>query len=198
VIVTPEESPLEAFGVEAAEHLDALLAERCIELRTNERPVSFDSNGLVSAPAGLLEVDRAVALPSMRGPVLRGVPQTVTGFVATDAYGRVLGLDNVYSAGDGTAYPVKQGGLAAQQADAAAASIAAAAGATIKPEPFAPVLRGMLLTGAEPHYLRRDLMHPQAPAETAERSLWWPPTKVAARSLAPYLAARPGLELPKH
>lgn len=195
VVVTPEDTPLEAFGFDAAERVCTLLAERSIELRTGHRPVSFDANGLISAPAGLIEADRAVALPSMRGPIIRGIPQTVTGFIPIDRHGRVVGLDNVYAAGDGTAFPVKQGGLAAQQADAAAAAIAAAAGAEIEPEPFAPVLRGLLLTGAEPQYLRRDLARPEAVPETSERSLWWPAAKVAARNLTPYLAARPGLEL---
>jgi sulfide:quinone oxidoreductase len=195
LVVTPEEAPLEVFGDQASEEVGRLLAERSIEVLTGHRPVSVDANGLITAPSGSIDVDRVVALPSMRGPSIRGIPQTVTGFIATDRHGRVQGLDNVYAAGDGTAFPVKQGGLAAQQADAAAAAIAAAAGAELDPEPFAPVLRGILLTGTEPRYLRHDLTRPDTESETAERSMWWPPAKVAARNLTPYLAARPGLEL---
>jgi sulfide:quinone oxidoreductase len=195
LVVTPEDAPLEVFGLEASNQIDALLAERGIELVAGQRPVRADVNGLVTAPMGLLDVDRVIALPSMRGPAIRGVPQTVSGFIATDRHGRVAGTQGVYAAGDGTAFPVKQGGLAAQQADAAAASIAAVAGAPIDPEPFVPVLRGLLLTGSEPHYLRHDLTQPAAESETAERPLWWPAAKIAARSLTPYLAARPGLEL---
>jgi sulfide:quinone oxidoreductase len=194
-VVTPEDAPLEVFGVEASAQLDGLLAERGIELLAGHRPVSFDANGLLTVPSGLLEADRAVALPAMRGPSIRGIPPTVGGFIATDRHGRVLGADDIYAAGDGTAFPVKQGGLASQQADAAAEAIAAAAGAEVDPQPFAPVLRGLLLTGGEPHYLRHDLTRPGAPTETGDRSLWWPPAKVAARNLTPYLAARPGLEL---
>ena len=194
-VVTPEDAPLEAFGVEASAQLDGLLGERGIDLLTGHRPVSFDSNGLMTAPSGRIDADRAVALPAMRGPNLRGVSQTVAGFIATDRHGRVLGADDVYAAGDGTAFPVKQGGLAAQQADAAAEAIAAAAGAEVEPQPFVPILRGLLLTGNEPHYMRHDLSRPGSETETAERSLWWPPAKVAARNLTPYLAARPGLEL---
>lgn len=195
LVVTPEETPLESFGVEASAQLDELLDERGIRLFAGHRPISFDSNGLVSAPTDRIAVDHVVALPAMRGPQIRGVPQTVTGFIATDRFGRVLGAENVYAAGDGTAFPVKQGGLAAQQADAAASVIAVAAGAEVEPEPFAPVLRGLLLTGTEPHYLRRDLTAPGTETETADRPLWWPAAKVAARNLTPYLAARPGLEL---
>jgi sulfide:quinone oxidoreductase len=195
VVVTPEDSPLEVFGVEASEHVSGLLAERGIEVLTGHRAISFDSNGLITTPSEPLAVDRVVALPSMRGPGIRGVPETAAGFIPIDRHGRVLGMENVYAAGDGTAYPVKQGGLAAQQADAAAAAIAVAAGADLDPDPFAPVLRGLLLTGSEPQYLRHDLTRPDAESETADRPLWWPAAKVAARSLTPYLAARPGLEL---
>jgi sulfide:quinone oxidoreductase len=66
-------------------------------------------------------------------------------------------LDDVFAAGDVTAFPVKQGGLAAQQAEAAAATIAAATGADVQPRPFRPVLRGLVLTGGSPQYLRAEL-----------------------------------------
>ena len=195
LVVTPEDAPLEVFGIEASAHVDRLLEDRGIDVLTGHRPVSFGANGLIASPSEPLEVDRVVALPSMSGPAIRGIPQTAAGFISTDRHGRVLGTENVYAAGDGTAFPVKQGGLAAQQADAAAAAIAALAGAEIEPAPFAPVLRGMLLTGSEPHYLRNDLTRPDNGSEATERPLWWPAAKVAARSLTPYLAARPGLQL---
>ena len=68
-----------------------------------------------------------------------------------------MGADAVLAAGDATTFPIKQGGLATQQADAAAATIAHALGATVEPTPFAPVLRGLLLTGGAPLYLRAEL-----------------------------------------
>jgi sulfide:quinone oxidoreductase len=194
LVVTPEDAPLEVFGEEAARDVDALLAERGIELLTGHRPVSVDANGLVATPSERIDVDRVVALPSMSGPAIRGVPQTATGFIPADSHSRVLGMPGVYAAGDGTAFPVKQGGLAAQQADAAAAAMAAAAGADVDPAPFQPVLRGLLLTGAEPHFMRHALTGGE-PSQSSERPLWWPAAKLAARSLTPYLAARPGLEL---
>ena len=57
-------------------------------------------------------------------------------------------MDGVFAAGDATTFPIKQGGLAAQQADAVAEMVACAAGADIRPQPFRPILRGTLLTGA--------------------------------------------------
>ena len=103
-------------------------------------------------------------------------------------HGKVPGCAGVWAAGDAIAFPVKQGGLAAQQADAAAEAIAAAAGAPVRPEPFRPVLRGVLLTGRGREWIRRDLGSDEA--GTAERhALWWPPTKVAGRYLSPFLAS---------
>jgi len=97
-----------------------------------------------------------------------------------------------------TQFPVKQGGIAAQQADAAATAIASDAGASVRPAAFRPVLRGLLLTGGAPLYLRAELASDRAPTarrlrgEVSARALWWPPGKVAGRYLAPYLStARP-------
>ena len=102
------------------------------------------------------------------------------GFLPTDAHGRVA--PGVLAAGDATDFPIKQGGLATQQADAAAASIAG------RPQPFKPVLRGLLLTGGAPLYLRAE----GATCQVSWHPLWAPPGKVAGRYLAPYLStARP-------
>jgi hypothetical protein len=106
--------------------------------------------------------------------------------VKVGAYGAVEGLSRVYAAGDGTTFPVKQGGIAAQQADTAAAAIAASLGAGVKPEPFEPVLRGRLLDGESSRFLRRRAADR---GEVSLGALWWPPGKIAARRLGPYLAA---------
>ena len=50
-------------------------------------------------------------------------------------------MPDIFAAGDATDQPVKQGGLATQQADAAAELIAAEAGARVTPQPFRRVLR---------------------------------------------------------
>jgi sulfide:quinone oxidoreductase len=121
----------------------------------------------------------------------------------------VRGLDDVFAAGDVTAFPLKQGGLAAQQADAVAETIAGQIGIPIKPQPFAPVLRGLLITEGAPLYLRAEPqrlargtsvaidatpLRRTTPAASAAsgQPLWWPPAKVAGRYLGPFLAtARP-------
>jgi len=104
----------------------------------------------------------------------------------------VVGVPGVYAAGDVTSYPVKQGGIAAQQAVAAAESIAAEAGADVTPRPFRPVLRGLLLTESDPRYLRHALAGPFGePEEVATDPLWWPPAKIVGKHLAPLLARVP-------
>ena len=124
---------------------------------------------------------------------LAGVPQDEDFFVAVDETFHVAGLEDVYAAGDITAFPVKQGGLAAQQADVAAAKIAAAAGADVVPEPFEPVLRGLLLSSS-PLFLRTELGGGRGDASTADPdALWWPAAKIASRYLSPYLAEHASL-----
>ena len=112
------------------------------------------------------------------------------GFVTVDGHGRVAGADHVWAAGDGIAFPVKFGGLAAQQADAAAADIAGEAGAMVERAPFRPVLRGRLLTGRGPRYLRHDAAGGDGEGEATTHALWWPPSKINGRYLAPWLATR--------
>src|SRR5215203_5858322 len=79
-------------------------------------------------PSGrMVPADRLVALPLLRGPRLDGVPSEPTfGFIPVDPHGRVDGLEGVYAAGDATNFPIKQGGLATQQADAVAEHVAIA------------------------------------------------------------------------
>jgi len=79
----------------------------------------------------------------------------------------VRGVDRVWAVGDMTNWPLKQGGLAAQQADVAAADIAArVAGAEGRVRPFNPRLQGKLLTGEEPLFLER---RPGAPPVSGPR-----------------------------
>jgi CBS domain-containing protein len=110
-----------------------------------------------------------------------------------DAHCRVHGVADVYAAGDITSFTVKHGGIATQQADAAAEAIAAAAGADLEPARFRPVLRGLLLTGARPRFLRRELAldHELEPVASPE-ALWWPPAKIVGKYLAPFLASTVG------
>jgi predicted transcriptional regulator len=151
-------------------------------------PVAFEDGLLTMLPDGGMPADHVVALPRLYVPPIAGVPQTYEGFVPVDRHGRVSGLPGVWAAGDVTSFPVKQGGIATQQADAAAESIAAAAGAPVRPAPFRPVLRGLLLTGGAARFLRGDPAARGEESLAATEPLWWPPAKIVGRHLAPFLA----------
>jgi sulfide:quinone oxidoreductase len=197
MLVTPEDEPLQLFGRAGSDAVGELLDERGITLVTGSHPAEFADGGLRLVPEGRLEVDRVVALPRLWGPRLDGLPQTRNGFIPIDAHARVRGLEDVYAAGDITSFPVKQGGIATQLADAAAEAIAQAAGADLRPEPFRPVLRGLLLTGSQPRYLRHELSGAVDPADAASPDpLWWPPAKIVGRHLAPFLANFAGVASP--
>jgi sulfide:quinone oxidoreductase len=197
VLVTPEREPLALFGLAATDAIESLLAAAEVEVRAGVYADGFADGKLVLAGNGTIEVDEAIALPRLRGRRISGIPQTVEGFVPVDSHGVVIGLDDVYAAGDTTSFPVKQGGIAAQQAEAAAEAIAAAAGADLEPRVFRPVLRGLLLTGAQPRYLRRELTGGFGETSVVgSEPLWWPPAKIVGRYLAPFLGALAGVEAP--
>lgn len=195
-LVTPEERPLQLFGRAGSDAVRDLLDERGIELVTSTYVTEFARGELRLVPEGSIEADRVVALPRLRGPRLDGLPQTLDGFIPIDAHGRVRGLDDVYAAGDITNFPVKQGGIATQIADAAAEAMAVQLGADVEAAPFRPVLRGLLLTGGPPRYLRRELTGVGQVDTASPEPLWWPPSKIVGRHLAPFLARFAGLESP--
>src|SRR5207247_1979781 len=140
-LVTHEDEPLGIFGSAASAAVAELLERSGIALRTGTYAVSFEHGSLALAPEDAIPADAVVALPRLEGAPVDGLPCDAHGFLPTGPSGRVRGLDDVFAAGDVVAFPVKQGGIAAQQADAAAETIAAAAGAPVEPQPFRPVLR---------------------------------------------------------
>lgn len=189
VLVTPEVEPLIGFGSRASASVRRLLEGAGVRLLTASVPTSAHDGELTLVGGKAVAADHVVALPELEVPPIPGLPQDQGGFIRTDSQMKVKGTVDVYAAGDATAFAIKQGGLAAQQADVAAASIAARAGAPAPHEEFHPVLRAALLTGSTPHYLRADADTRPASSTEAERPLWWPPSKVAGRYLAPYLVA---------
>ena len=194
-LVTPEEAPLQAFGPHAVEAVSDELAEAGITLETGadaEIAPGHPTTVVLRPEGGRIEVDRVVALPRLEGRQVEGIPADADGFVAVDEHCRVTGLDRVWAAGDGIDFAIKQGGLAAQQADAAAEEIARLAGAAVDPQPFRPVLRGRLLTGLgrRDRWMRYEGDGEHDEGEVAPRALWWPPGKIGGRYLAPWLAER--------
>jgi sulfide:quinone oxidoreductase len=179
-VISSETAPLAVFGVEARAAVRRRLSDAGVRIRSGTCPTEYADGKLRLELEGPLDVDLVIALPHLRGTQLPGLPHDSGGFVPVDGYGRVLGLDRVWAVGDMTTRPVKQGGLAAQQADVAAADITSRiAGGDIEVHPYEPKLQGMLLTGADPLYLQ--------PVPLAG-----PQQKVVGAHLGPYLEALDG------
>jgi sulfide:quinone oxidoreductase len=188
-LVTPETAPLEIFGRRASEALAELLASRGVEVFTSTHPVKFAHGSLAVVPEGRVPAGRVIALPRLRGRAPVGVPVDAQGFIPVDSHGLVEGFTDVYAAGDVTAGSIKQGGIATQQADAVAAAVAARFGAAVDPEPFRPVLRGVLLTGDGARVMRSEVSGGRGePSEGTAEMLWWPDGKIVGRFLSLYLA----------
>jgi sulfide:quinone oxidoreductase len=188
-LVSPEDSPLGLFGPEASAAVAALLEKAKIAFRGGCYTRQGDDGRAEVLPDGTpLDSQRVVALPTIEGPAIGGVPADERGFIAVDEHGRVTALTDVYAAGDATTYPIKQGGIACQQADAVAEVLAAAAGADLRPSPFRPVLRGRLLAGRGAAYLEHSLHGGAGDTPPREMRLWSVAHKIDGRYLSPWLA----------
>jgi sulfide:quinone oxidoreductase len=194
VVVTAEAQPLGVFGRAASRTVAGQLTALGITSRTGELAERAEGGRLWLATGESLPADLVISLPEPAGPAVPGLPVDDRGFVPVDGFGRVAGVEAVWAAGDVTSRPLKQGGLAIQQADAAAASIAAWAGADVEPLPYEPVLRGLMLTGAAPRYLRRSATS-TVPSTSSSRPLWSLDAKLAGGWLARYLDVHPDLRL---
>ena len=193
--MSPEQRPLAAFGAEASELVATELDDRGVQFLGSSVPGSVCGGGALTVqPGPPIKADRVVAVPQLAGARIAGIPANRSGFVPTDARGRVQGMVDVYAAGDAIEYPIKHGGLATQQADRIAHTIAAGLGITaheIKPK---PVLEVRLIGGQRPLRLRIELDEFGQPAAASlahtrsePRSSW---TKVYGRYLTPYLQTR--------
>jgi sulfide:quinone oxidoreductase len=185
-IVTPEPEPLAIFAGDVSRELEARLHELGIWLHTSSDPLSIDRR--VEPPETAAE-RVVVALPRWVGPSTPGLPRDDDGFLPTDPNQRVIGAAQVYAAGDATDYPVKQGGIATEQAAAAATTIAADLGLATRPGSVEPILRARLYTDGPPLFMRGRLgdAHRHAP-DVDEEPLWWPGAKLYGEHLAPFLA----------
>jgi sulfide:quinone oxidoreductase len=188
-IITPEDRPLAIFGAAVSDAVAGRLERAHIEtINSAYAEVPNISEVVINPGDRHLHVSRVIALPELYGPAVRGIPLGEHGFVRVDPYGRVRDVEGVYAAGDAVDFPIKHGGIGSQQADVVAQSIAALAGASVTPEPFDPVIHGMLLTDDEPLYLTAKITGGHGfSSEITDTPTWSPPSKIAAKYLAPYL-----------
>ncbi len=191
-LVTPESAPLAVFGREASRLVRDLLEERGVRFAGGAIPTAVRRDGSLALGDGeLIAADRVVALPELRARRFSGVPAGRLGFVPTDGSGRVEALADVYAAGDVTTFPIKQGGLAAQQADVVAQTIAAGLGVPVKAIRAPHVVQARLLGGERAVFLRTEFDWTGRPTAAAlvrgddERAA--KAAKVLGRYLVPYL-----------
>jgi sulfide:quinone oxidoreductase len=191
-LVSPEPRPLAAFGAEASELVSTELADRGVRFLGSSTPGCLCGGGALSIQSGIrIKSDRVVAVPQLRGASIAGIAANRWGFVPTDAVGRVEGMNDVFAAGDTTAYPIKHGGLATQQADRIVHTIAAGLGLTPHELKVKPALEVKLIGGERPLHLRIELDEFAQPTTAtlahtrSHREPTW--TKVFGRYLTPYL-----------
>jgi sulfide:quinone oxidoreductase len=191
LLITPEDSPLAALGVNASAEVAQLLGEAGITTITSATCQIREQGRIDLYPLrSSIMVDQIIALPELYAPSLPGVPTSAErGFVTIDPHGAVHGLKRVYAAGDLTETPVKHGGLSADQADVAAQSIAALAGAPLEPRPLRPALHVMLLGADKPLFIRSQMLGEHGiDLEVSNEPLWQPPQKLHSEYLGPVLA----------
>jgi sulfide:quinone oxidoreductase len=196
LLVTHEAEPLALFGRRASDSVRDLLATAGVELITGISAASVEEDGLLLTGGGTVPAEAVVAGPHLTVPAMAGVPQGPDGFIGTDLNMRVEGVPRVYAAGDSTWFPIKQGGVAAQQAEVAASTIASLIEPAVEARRFRPTLRGVLFTGGAPRYLRTEVGRRDVSSAASSAPLWWPPGKVAGRHLASYLEGHPGVSPP--
>jgi len=189
-VVSPEAAPLASFGSRVSDEVAMLLDRADIEF-VSAHAIRHEPGRLLVAGGPALDADLAIAMVRLEGPRIPGLPSDDDGFVPVDALGRVEGVEGVFAAGDASSFPLKQGGLATQQADAIAEQIASELGAAEAPAGGSrPVLRAVLYDGRRKRYLQAELgeaLH--ASSVASEDPLWPESSKLVGRYLAPYLDA---------
>ena len=158
VMTSPEAAPLEAFGADAS----VAVAASSTLAASSSSPAPRDRGRRRRGRARRRPADRGRAVDHAPRPGRPARPRPAAGRRGLHRGGRprrVPGADGVYAAGDVTNFPLKQGGLATQQADAAVEAMLAALGVPLVPRPFEPVLKGVLYTdrraGLSPGHLGR-------------------------------------------
>jgi sulfide:quinone oxidoreductase len=193
-LVTPEARPLSLFGTETGRDVERTLEEWGVDLIPEHQATRFERPWLETDRGFDVAADEVVSMPRLRGPGIPGLPADGHGFIEVSRHGEVSGCDGLFAAGDATTFPIKHGGIAAQQADAVAEAIAARHDLIAEPSPFHPTLDAVLLSGETASHLHRALStgatHP--PVEQVGET-WLPLGKVAARHLGSYLADRAGV-----
>lgn len=185
MLVTAERRPLQIFGDDAADHIQQLLDRAGVEFLGGVQAQTYGDGRISTATGDSIPADRAVALPHLVGRRIPGLPHDSDGFLPVDSYGQVVGTDGIYAAGDISDFPVKQGSIAAQQADAVISSIAASFGEKQAPRPFQPQLHALLLSDRASTFIRAsDDGALRKRADVSDEPLWEDSEKIFSRHLS--------------
>lgn len=190
-LASAERSPLDMFGSRPSRLISELLTRRGIRFLGGVIPHSVTRESLELEFDAPVKADAVIAVPELRGVRISGVPARWFGFIPVNSSGQVEGVDDVYAAGDSTTFPIKQGGLAAQQADQVAHVIATRLGVAVHDSRPRRILQAHLLDGDHRLYLRCELDEfgqPTEPVSERVTRVRPPNGKVFARYLTPYLA----------
>lgn len=168
-VVTAEERPLSAFASPAGDGVLRTLARAGVAVRAGAPVRAFRWGRLELEDGQTIPADRVVALPTVVGPAIEGLPSDADGFVTCTAEGLVPGVPDVRVVGDARAGgDPALGAHACRQADRAALAIARELGAPLPADVLADV---------DP-----------APQGGADGPLPWPVQRVPGRYLAPLVA----------
>ena len=187
-LVTPEDRPLAMFGAPASEAVARAARRPTPSTSSAPRTRASGAAIVIADPGGRrIDADRVVALPALGGRGVEGVPADGDGFIPVDAHGRVPGLPA--STPRATARTSRSSRAASRPSRPTPwpRRSRPRSGADVEPEPFRPVLRGLLLTGGDDRYFRHAVAGGGGEGEVAGHTLWWPPTKIAGRYLSAYL-----------
>jgi sulfide:quinone oxidoreductase len=186
-LVSPEPAPLAIFGAAVSQEVATLLDANGIGFVTGHA-LRLHAGRLLLAGGGDLGAETAISLPRLSGPRIPGLPYDREGYLSVDEFGRVVGVERVFAAGDATDCSVKQGGIATQHSDVIAALLAAELGVPGAVSEFRPVLRAVLMGGHEPRYLYAELGERlQQTSRASVEPLWPESSKLLGRYLSPYL-----------
>lgn len=191
-LITPERVPLEVLGDVASAAVERALREAGVALLTDRRAHGLASRHLMLDGVPM-EIDAAIATPRLEGVRFSGVPSDYSGFVLTDEYGAVEHLDDVYAVGDLSGFPSSRAVWAPSRLTRWPRRSRRRPACRSASGPPSRTLRVRLAGGSEPLFLTAELdahgrPRPDTSAAVAGHAPWWPPAKVYARRLAPYLA----------
>ena len=132
IFFNPQHQPGQRLGEAAVKKLLARMQRLNIETHLGHRPVRFEAQKVVTE-GGEFPADLILFMPGLTGPSWlehSELPMSAGGFIQADACARVLGLQQVFVAGDAGSFPgpdwmAKQAHQADLQATALAKNIAA-------------------------------------------------------------------------